>query len=116
MYKQLASIHPTVSLAEEIKWEIDNHKKTGSEESKAFQTSGITAEQLFSDAATIQSQFYIGTWIGGALLGLFFGISLLQHAVVQRRTDYEPNKSNCVSCGKCYKYCPVVLPPTPKGE
>jgi ferredoxin len=107
MYKQLSTIHPTVSLAEEIKWEIDNHKKTGSEESKAFHTSGIPAEQLFSDAASIQSQFYVGTWLGGALLGLFFGISLLQHAVVQRRTDYEPNKSNCVSCGKCYKYCPV---------
>lgn len=108
MYKQLASIHPTVSLAEEIKWEIDNHKKTGSEESKGFHSSGISAEQLFSNASTIQSQFYIGTWIGGAILGLFFGISLLQHAVVQRRTDYEPNKSNCVSCGKCYKYCPVT--------
>ena len=107
MYKQLSTIHPTVSLAEEIKWEIDNDKKTGSEESKAFHTSGIPAEQLFVDAASIQSQFYFGTWLGGALLGLFFGISLLQHAVVQRRTDYEPNKSNCVSCGKCYKYCPV---------
>jgi ferredoxin len=107
MYKQLSTIHPTVSLAEEIKWEIDNHKKTGSEESKGFHTSGIPIEQLFADAASIQSQFYVGTWLGGALLGLFFGISLLQHAVVQRRTDYEPNKSNCVSCGKCYKYCPV---------
>ena len=107
MYKQLSTIHPTVSLAEEIKWEIDNHKKTGSEESKGFHTSGIPATQLFIDAASIQSQFYVGTWLGGALLGLFFGISLLQHAVVQRRTDYVPNKSNCVSCGKCYKYCPV---------
>ena len=48
MYKQLSAIHPTVSLAEEIKWEIDNHKKTGSEESKAFHTSGIPAEQLFA--------------------------------------------------------------------
>ena len=107
MHKQLATIHPTVSLAEEIKWEIDHHKKTGSEHSNAFHTSGIPTKQLFNNAAYIQTQFYVGTWIAGALLGLFFGISLLQHAVVIRRTDYVPNKSNCVSCGKCYKYCPV---------
>lgn len=107
MYKQLATVHPTVRLAEEIKWETDNGKKTGSEESKAFHTSGIPVTQLFADAGYIQKQFYTGSWICGALLGLFFGIGLIQHAIVKRRTDYEPNKSNCVSCGKCYRYCPV---------
>jgi ferredoxin len=106
-YKQLASIHPSVSLATEINWENNQNRKTGSEESKAFHSSGIPAEMLFNDAAEIQRKFYVGTWIAGSLLGLFFGIGLIQHAVVQKRNDYEPNKGNCVSCGKCYKYCPV---------
>jgi len=111
LYKPLSTIHPTVHLAEEIKWEQDNSKKTGSEDSKAFHSTGIQASQLFSDAGRIQHFFYYGTWIGGAFLGLFFGISLLKTSIVRRQEDYEPDKGNCVSCGKCYKYCPV--PPTP---
>lgn len=107
LYKPLSALHPTVSLAEEIKWEMDNNKKTGTEESKGFHTSGIPARQLFVDAGEIQSQFYYGAWIGGAFLGLMFGISLIKTSVVRRQADYEPDKGNCVSCGKCYKYCPV---------
>lgn len=107
LYKPLSTIHPTVSLAEEIKWEIDKNKKTGSEESMAFHSSGIQMSQLFNDAARVQSFIYTGGWLGGALLGLFFGISLLKTSVVRRQTDYVPDKGNCVSCGKCYRYCPV---------
>ncbi|MDO9155082.1 MAG: 4Fe-4S binding protein [Paludibacter sp.] len=115
LHKPLSSIHPTVKLANEIKWEQDHNKKTGTEESKAFHSTGVQVEQLFNDAGNIQKFFYVGSWIGGALLGLFFGISLLKTSVVRRQEDYVPDKGNCVSCGKCYKYCPV-LPLTPKGE
>jgi ferredoxin len=107
LYKPLSTIHPTVKLAEEIKYEMDHNKKTDSEESKAFHASGVEVTQLFKDAGNIQSEFYLGTWIGGSLLGLFFAISLLKTSVIRRQTDYEPNKGSCVSCGKCYKYCPV---------
>lgn len=114
LYKPLSTIHPTVRLAEEIKWEQDHNTKTGSEDSKAFHSTGVEVVQLFSDASNIQQFFYIGTWIAGGMLGLFFGISLLKTAVVRRQEDYTPDKGNCVSCGKCYKYCPVL--PTSKGE
>lgn len=107
LYKPLSTIHPTVKLAEEIKWETDHNKKTDSEESKAFHASGIQVTQLFNDAGHVQSVFYTGTWLGGALLGLFFGIFLVRTSVVRRQSDYEPDRGNCVSCGKCYKYCPV---------
>ena len=107
LYKPLSTIHPTVKLAEEIKWEIDHNKITDSEESKAFHGSGIPVTQLFEDAGRVQSWFNLGAWLGGSLLGLFFGISLIRSSIVRRQTDYEPNKGSCVSCGKCYKYCPV---------
>jgi len=110
LYKPLSTIHPTVKLAEEIKWEKDNNRKTDSEESKAFHASGVQIAQLFTDAGHVQNLFYAGTWLGGSLLGLFFGISLLKTSVVRRQTDYEPHRGNCVSCGKCYKYCPVKVP------
>ncbi|NDP21949.1 MAG: 4Fe-4S binding protein [Paludibacter sp.] len=107
LYKPISTIHPTVKLAEEIKWEKDNNKKTETEESLAFHSTGVPREQLFKDAADIQKFYLYATWIGGALLGLFFGIGLLKTAIVRKQIDYEPDKGNCVSCGKCYKYCPV---------
>jgi NosR/NirI family nitrous oxide reductase transcriptional regulator len=27
--------------------------------------------------------------------------------VFRRREDYEPNKGDCFSCGRCMDYCPV---------
>jgi ferredoxin len=24
----------------------------------------------------------------------------------RRRTDYQPDRSNCVACGRCFWYCP----------
>lgn len=107
LYKPLSTIHPTVRLAEEIKWETENGRRTGTIESKAFHTTGIPSAQLFEDAGDIQEFFFKGTWIGGALLGLFLGIGLIRSSVSRRQVDYEPDKGNCVSCGKCYKYCPV---------
>lgn len=105
--KPFSATHPTVSLAQEIKWETDHHKKTGSEESEAYHTSGIQEQQLFFEAGQIQSFFYTGSWLAGAFLGFIFGIALIKTSIVRRQTDYEPDRGDCVSCGKCYKYCPV---------
>lgn len=107
LHRPLSTIHPTVRLAEEIKWEKENGRRTGSEESRAFHTMGMPVEQLFHDAGQMQTSFLRGTRIGGAFLGLIFGIGLLRSSVLRRQVDYEPDKGNCVSCGKCYKYCPV---------
>ena len=107
LHKPLATVHPIVELAEEIHYEIQTNKHTESEESKAFHASGIPVEQLFTDAAEIQSQFFTGTWIIGIFLGLFFGIGLIKSSTARPVVDYVPHKGNCVSCGRCYKSCPV---------
>jgi ferredoxin len=107
LYKPLSTVHPTVELAEEINFEIQTNKRTGSEESDAFHTSGVPISQLFSDAAVIQSEFYRGTWFAGSFLGLIFGLGLINRSTARTKTDYVPDKGNCVSCGKCYKFCPV---------
>mgnify|MGYP001180988828 FL=1 len=103
----LSGIHPTVSLAQEIKWENDQGRKTNSEESQAFHSSGIPAEQLFQDAGEIQRQFRLGSSLTGAFLGLVLALALLKTAVLKKQKNYEPDKANCVSCGRCYRYCPV---------
>jgi NosR/NirI family nitrous oxide reductase transcriptional regulator len=107
LYKPLSTVHPTVELAEEINFEIQTQQRTGSEESDAFHTSGMPIKQLFADAADIQSEFHKGTWFAGSFLGLVFGLGLIKRSKMNQQEDYVPDKSNCVSCGKCWKFCPV---------
>jgi NosR/NirI family transcriptional regulator, nitrous oxide reductase regulator len=107
LYLPLASTHPTVQLAEEIAFEIKDGKRTNSQESNAFHAAGQTVDSLMKDAAAIQQKFYTGTWILGIVLGLIFGIGLINASKLKQRKDYEPDKGECVSCCRCYKYCPV---------
>lgn len=73
----------------------------------AFKDSGQTSAELYTEAAAIVSDFYIGGWILGAFLGLVFGLTLTQLTIIRYRTDYTPNKGTCFSCARCIDYCPV---------
>jgi Pyruvate/2-oxoacid:ferredoxin oxidoreductase delta subunit len=39
-------------------------------------------------------------------VGLVFGVKLVQLTVRRQRTDFEPDRGACVSCGRCFWYCP----------
>ena len=107
LYVPLSSIHPKVQLAEDISNETRTKILSNSEETKAFYSTGVSVKVLIADAANIQKQFYYGTWIMGVLLGLIFGFGLINSSVLKTNPDYVPNKGSCVSCTRCYKYCPV---------
>lgn len=74
---------------------------------QTFLASGKTMEALVGEASAIQMQFRQGGWILGAFLGLVFGIMYTRKTIYRSRSDYEPDKGNCVSCGRCMEYCPV---------
>lgn len=73
----------------------------------AFKSSGEPVEDLYKEAAAIVNQFYIGGWILGGFIGLVFGLTLAGLSIFRYRTDYEPNKGNCLSCARCVDYCPI---------
>lgn len=77
---------------------------------QTFLTSGKTMQTLISEASQIRDQFYIGGWILGGFLGLAFGLMYTRKTIYRSRTDYEPDKGDCVSCGRCMDYCPVGKP------
>ena len=64
-------------------------------------------EVLVKEASEIRHKFYIGGWIAGGFIGLVIGMMLLNQVIFRTKTDYEPNKGNCFSCGRCINYCPV---------
>lgn len=103
----LSKGNPQVYMAEllishpELKSDIDNL------DIQAFLASGKSMDILVEEASLIRDKFRIGSWILGAFLGLVFGIKLLNLFVYRKSEDYEPDKGECLSCGRCMEYCPV---------
>jgi ferredoxin len=76
---------------------------------QAFMASGKSLNELVSEAEVIRRQFYIGTLILGAWFGLVIALTLLRLRTHRTNTIYQPDKGDCVSCGRCFKYCPVKV-------
>lgn len=103
----LSKFNKTVYLAEQIieHPEVKNDPKNI--DVRTFLSSGKTTEQLIQEARDIQKQFYWGGWILGGFMGLVVGSSLINLSKFRKREDWEPNKTNCLSCARCMDYCPV---------
>lgn len=105
-YENLAKVNSKVRLANELMlFKADS--MLPSVEIEAFKSAGTPVEELYSEAAVIVEQFYIGSWVLGGFLGLVFGLTLSSLSVFKYREDYTPDKAECVSCARCLKYCPV---------
>jgi ferredoxin len=104
--------HKDVQLAEEMyfrkNYEVDAPLSIDAE---TFQQSGETLENLYKKAGAIKAEYKRGSAATGAFLGFILGSFLIGLSLNKRRTDYEPDRENCVSCGRCYKYCPVEKVP-----
>jgi len=74
--------------------------------SDAFGRTGRPARELFAEAIALRADFRTaGTWFG-AWVGLVIGLKLIHLSVRRRRSDYQPDRSRCVACGRCFWYCP----------
>ena len=112
-HENLAMVNPKVSLANDI-LELNNNPSITAElnyvepiEIEAYRTSGKTEEELFAEANEMLDKFHIGGMILGGFIGLVFGLVLASLSVFKYRSDYEPNKGECLSCARCMVYCPV---------
>ena len=112
-HENLAMVNPKVRLANDI-LELNNNPSITAEidyvepiEIEAYRTSGKTEEELFSEANEMLDKFHIGGMILGGFIGLVFWLILASLSVFKYRTDYEPNKGECLSCARCMDYCPV---------
>ncbi len=113
----LSRLHPTVCLAERIRWEDAGRarlKSTGvsgmvvetTDASEAFRDSGRAVEDLYREAMQQTERLGYAGGLFGAWVGLVIGIKLVHLSVRRRRVDYQPDRAGCVSCGRCFWYCP----------
>lgn len=103
----LSKAHPDVFLAELM---IENPAVKDDPDNidvQEFLKSGQSMDQLVQSASIVRSRFYKGSWILGGFLGLVVGVMIMNQYRVRTRKDYEPNRANCFSCGRCMEYCPV---------
>jgi hypothetical protein len=102
----LAVQHPSVMLDAEIRMEELGQGTVQSLAGQAFQSSGRPRADLRAAAANLDRRFQkTGGWVG-ALVGLLVGARMMRLSVIRYRPDYEPDRSECLSCGRCFMSCP----------
>jgi polyferredoxin len=75
-------------------------------ELQAFYGQERTVEELEVQVAVIKKEFRIYSGITGAFIGLVIALTLINLSVKRTRKLYEIDDADCVSCGKCFSYCP----------
>ncbi|MDZ7371298.1 MAG: 4Fe-4S binding protein, partial [candidate division KSB1 bacterium] len=101
----LARLHPRVALAAEVSAEEKGGAATPAV--RAFRASGETQDELFADAAAIQDRARRGGMLLGGFLGLVLSLKLIGLVAPSFRREYEIDRGECLSCGRCFSYCPV---------
>ena len=107
--KPLARFHPTVALAESVLAEDASGQLGETIETETFRASGDSVEVLRKNALAARSRFKQGGRFLGLFFGLVIGCKLVGLSVRRSRTDYEPDRGTCLSCGRCFAYCPKEL-------
>lgn len=103
----LSRVHATVSLAERVWLEDTGKIEETTDASEAFRRTGRPTEELYNEALTLKKRFTFGGGMFGAFIGLVIGIKLINLSIRRRRMDYEVNRGTCLSCGRCFSYCPI---------
>jgi NosR/NirI family transcriptional regulator, nitrous oxide reductase regulator len=106
MRSSLARVHPTVQLAEQVQIEEATQTKLPTDATEAFRATGESLPSLYARADQLRATFAKAGILFGGWVGLVFAVKLVQLSVRRRRTDFEPDRAACVSCGRCLWYCP----------
>lgn len=104
----LARLHPTVWLADRIAEEEAGQAAAGPNiDTDTFRAGNASVADLYAQASEIEGRFRWPSALFGAFMGLVICARLFRYSVVRRTTDYEIDRGACVSCARCFPYCPV---------
>jgi outer membrane protein assembly factor BamB/ferredoxin len=102
----LSRLDPTVALAERVRSENLGLIDGTTDASDAFRNTGRPLADLYAAALAQRHKLALAGMALGAWIGLVVGVKLIHLSIRRRRADYDPNPANCVSCGRCFWYCP----------
>jgi polyferredoxin len=110
MHDVLSRMNPKVSLANRVAEEELGFYSEMSFESEYFRNTKSSPAQLYEEALAADGDYKLGGALLGAFLGLIICFKLIKLSEIRKEEDYVPDKGACVSCGRCYTYCPVEEP------
>ena len=105
--RPLSLVHPTVDLARRVSAERHLPDREASDETVAFRRSGESAAELSGRARDRQAAFVRGGWWLGGWIGLVTVVMLIGLSTLGVRRDYEADRGRCLSCARCFEYCPT---------
>jgi len=103
----LAFVNPKVKMYSEILKSEANPELPLTLNVESFLSSGQSKEELSAEVTKILGVFRKAAMWLGAFIGLVIGFTLASLATFRYRTEYEPNRGNCLSCARCMDFCPV---------
>jgi Fe-S-cluster-containing hydrogenase component 2 len=75
-------------------------------ELQVFYSEEKTVEELEAQLDEIKEDFRLWSAIIGAFFGLIIALTLINLSTKRTRKSYKIDNANCVSCGRCFSYCP----------
>jgi len=105
--KPFARMNHTVQVADRVHAEDAGLVEGTDNLSDAFYQTRRPKADLYAEARAVEKTFAWATALFGAWVGLVVGAKLVHLSIHRTRTDYEPDRAACVSCGRCFAYCPV---------
>ena len=104
--RPLAGMHATVRTADRVYNEDAGLAAGTTLESETFRASQKPTEVLYMESADIIRRYRTGSTLLMVFIALGFVMFSLGMLRRVRRDDYEPDSRWCVSCGRCFTYCP----------
>jgi ferredoxin len=104
--ENISRAHKDVRLFDMVVEHEANPQNVLSLELEAFFINERTLEEVTEIYEQIQAEFKLYSTIAGGLIGLVFGLTLINLSVKRTRKEYEIDDAECVACAKCFKYCP----------
>jgi NosR/NirI family nitrous oxide reductase transcriptional regulator len=102
----LARMHRDVQLADRLLAEQADPTIGQIRSTRAFRATGAPLAEAYDRSDAVQADFAVASPLFGGYVGLVFGMAWIALLRRPRRTDYRINRARCVSCGRCFKYCP----------
>ena len=103
----MSRLHPEVDLAEHVRLEETGQVEGTTDATDAFYNTGRPRQELYAAALDLHTRFTTaGYWLGG-WIGLVLVVALIQTSLRRRRVEFTADRGNCVSCGRCFWYCPA---------
>lgn len=101
-----ARFHFDVRLADALRSEPAGLAPDVRDALAAYRATGRPPDEALNRAAAVESRFAFGTPIAGGFVGLVFAFTLIRLTRPGDSDEYLINRSRCVSCARCFKYCP----------